>query len=196
MNQPGNTENDGGYKEAGPGEKGRKSPALLGLKHSGKSSVAERLSNRLSLPCLDTDRLVSHEAGCDSARETFKAVGRARFRDLEERVCSKLARRAENERIVLATGGGLADNEEALAILSQEFYLIYLLDSEQVLYDRFMKGGRPAFLPQKNTREAWSQIYRRRDRCCRRWADRIVDCRRRTVAEITEIAYESFIHGD
>ncbi len=162
--------------------------ALLGLKHSGKSSVAVRLAERLDLPCVDTDRLLSIESGCAGARDAYKTLGREGFRKMEYRVCGRLARRAARELVVIATGGGIADNEKALDVLSPSVCFVYLRESESVLYERFMGGGRPAFLPEDNTREAWARIYMRRDKCYLRRAFAVIDCRGRSIRQITEEA--------
>ncbi len=167
-----------------------RSVALLGLKHSGKSSVAELLSHRLDIPHVDTDRLICAKSGCVSAREAYRELGKDGFRELEYSVCSDLARRAGAEKMVIATGGGIADNEKALETLSAAADFIYLFESEEILYKRFMEGGRPAFLPEEGAKEAWSRIYSRRDRICRRRASLVIDCRSRSLTEVAESAYE------
>ncbi len=164
--------------------------ALLGLKHSGKSSVAALLARRLAIPCVDTDSLICSGSGCSSARKAYLEQGEAGFKELEFKACEAIARRAAEERMVIATGGGIADNEKALDRLGSCAVFIYLHESEDTLYERFMEGGRPAFLPAVNTREAWSRIYRRRERIYRRRAALTLECRGRGPADVTQEALD------
>ncbi len=165
-----------------------RSIALTGLKHSGKSSVAELLSLRLGMPWEDTDRLICNESGLCSAREVYRSLGEAGFKKMEFRACAALARRAERERIVIATGGGIAENDEALESLSAAADFIYLYETAEVLYQRFMRGGRPAFLPAEGAEEAWRCIYIRRDNTYRQWASLVIDCRGRSPEEVAREA--------
>ncbi len=161
-----------------------RSIVLLGLKHSGKSSVAASLSRRTGMPWEDTDRLICVASGCKSAREVYKTFGKGGFKEFEYQVCFSLSKRLEKERIIVATGGGIADNENALECLGTRADYIYLCESRDVLYNRLMKRGRPAFLPESKTEEAWAWIYKRRHGYYQSLAEFSIDCRDRSVEEI------------
>ncbi len=167
-----------------------KSIVLFGLKHSGKSSVASCLSRRMGLRCVDTDRLICEEFGFKSAREAFKARGKTGFKDLEYRACVVAAELARRERLIVATGGGIADNSPAMEQLSSFAATIYLRESADVLYERFMRKGRPAFLSEEKPAEEWARIYARRDRLYASRASLIIECSNRSIEEIAdEIEY-------
>lgn len=146
--------------------------ALLGIKHSGKSSVARKLGTERAIEVIDTDELICEAYQVDSPRELYRCSGAERFREAELHAITTLSNRSGP--LVVATGGGLADNGSALAELSLTFYLVYLAEGETVLYHRVMAGGRPPFLPESGTKAAFSRLYRRRDTTYRRWANAVV----------------------
>jgi shikimate kinase len=76
---------------------------LIGLRASGKSSVAALLATRLGVPSVDLDdrtRVLSNRA---TVREAFAALGEARFRELE---ADALRAALAEPPSVLALGGG------------------------------------------------------------------------------------------
>jgi shikimate kinase len=79
---------------------------LVGYRGTGKSSVAQRLADRLGLTALDADAEIEHRAAC-TIREIFAVHGEAGFRSLEREVMSDLLAR---DGIVIATGGGAVLN--------------------------------------------------------------------------------------
>lgn len=164
----------------------KRSIALIGLKHSGKSSVAQSLSQSSGRPLIDTDLLICSESGYKSARQAFKMLGESGFKKLEYKVCRKLAVRAAHELLIIATGGGIADNKKAMETLKQVAEFIYLREPADVLYNRFIQNGCPAFLPEKGSREAWANIYDRRDRIYSRRADLTVECDNRAISDIAD----------
>ena len=69
---------------------------------SGKSTVGRQLSRRLNWRFIDSDFEIEQELGC-SIRSYFEQHGEAVFRDVEQRVISRLL---DSPQAVLATGGG------------------------------------------------------------------------------------------
>lgn len=78
-------------------------PILVGMRGSGKSSVAGPLAARLEMVAVDADAEVERQTG-RSIAEIFARDGEAAFRQIEQEVLLEtlLPRRG----IVLATGGG------------------------------------------------------------------------------------------
>ncbi len=75
---------------------------LIGYRGSGKSTVAQRLSDRLQLVAVDTDALVEKLAGT-SISEIFASQGEASFRKLESQVLRSLPTNADQ---IISLGGG------------------------------------------------------------------------------------------
>lgn len=159
--------------------------ALTGVKHSGKSTVAREIATLTGQQVLDTDDLICRTYNVDSPRALFHRDGAGRFREAELKIVETLGQ-TEGDDLVLATGGGIADNGVALAKLTESFTLVYLAEDPSVLYDRIMTGGRPPFLPEEGTYLAFLRLFRRRDRTYRRWATLTYPVQGESVARVAE----------
>jgi shikimate kinase len=76
---------------------------LLGLRASGKSSLASILAARLGMPAVDLDDRTRILADRATVRDAFAALGEARFRELETHA---LRDALAEPPCVLALGGG------------------------------------------------------------------------------------------
>lgn len=114
---------------------------LSGLMGAGKTTVAKALAARTGLPLFDLDALLVAQIGC-SISEFFEQRGEPAFRALERAALQRLI--AEQERGVVALGGGaVADRETRRAVLAAGF-LVTLDASDEELARRVGSGqGRP-----------------------------------------------------
>ena len=160
--------------------------ALLGVKHSGKTSVGRSLSLRTGIPFVDLDDEIVKHSDYSSAREIYTSIGRAGFHALEHRVLRSLSP-SENG-LILATGGGIADNPDALGLLTPRYFRIYLAEHVDVLYDRIIRGGLPPFLSPERPKLDFLQLFARRDRIYRTASDIVIDCNGLTINEVTATA--------
>lgn len=94
---------------------------LIGMPGAGKSSIGVLLAKRLGYQFVDTDLLIQGEAHC-RLQQIIAHHGLAAFRDLEERVVSKLTPR----RTVVATGGSVVYSTAAMEHLRQIGRLVHL----------------------------------------------------------------------
>ncbi len=76
---------------------------LTGFMGTGKSTVGRIVAERLGVPFVDTDAEIEREHG--RIADIFAELGEARFRQLEREMVDELV--ARNERLVIATGGGM-----------------------------------------------------------------------------------------
>lgn len=76
---------------------------LLGYRGSGKSAVGRGLADKLGVPLIDTDAMVTAAAGATIA-EIFAKQGEATFRTFESRALAEALRQGD---AVIATGGGI-----------------------------------------------------------------------------------------
>ena len=75
---------------------------MVGLMGAGKSQIGRDLAAKLGLPFVDADDEIIKAAGC-SVSDIFELYGEKAFRDVEERVISRLL----NSKVqIIATGGG------------------------------------------------------------------------------------------
>ena len=142
---------------------GMKKPArsiiLCGIKHCGKSTLGKMLAAALDLDFYDTDDLIYEQTGMD-ARAIYKSQGKDAFMAAELKACEYLqellsapneASQAQNAAAakpkcaVIATGGGICQNEPAIAILKKLGTIVYLEVPEITAAGRIVREAR--FLP-------------------------------------------------
>jgi len=75
---------------------------LVGLMGAGKSTVGRRLAASLGTTFVDSDQEIVEAAGC-SISDIFEIYGEEIFRDLEQRIVSRLL---SGKPCIIATGGG------------------------------------------------------------------------------------------
>jgi len=136
---------------------------LLGLKHSGKSSVGRLFAGRRGWDFYDLDTLLEAQAGGNrTSRQIFLDEGREGFQRYEALAAEFIAGRFSKGRAVLAWGGGTVTNPRAVEALGGTGTLVVLADRVEVLYERIMRGGRPAFLSADHPWEDFQTVYRER----------------------------------
>ena len=149
---------------------------LMGLKHSGKTSLGRRLANELELEFIDLDDAIEslYTGGGLSCREIYLRHGRDYFLDLEASAAGRVKQKILQGSVVLSLGGGAAENPAAMAQIQTAGFRIYLHDEEEHLFTRIIRGGSPAFLPSHNQEEAFHEIYTRRNKLYMAYADAVV----------------------
>lgn len=151
---------------------------LLGMKHSGKSTLGKRLASRLGVEFNDLDELIEElydPSGGTSCREIFKSRGVEFFSELEARAARQLAELARTRPTVAALGGGTIENPEAMNVLKEAGIRVYLKDSFDRVYERVMRNGLPAFLSGENPRGDFLRLFEKRTALYEAQADLIVD---------------------
>ncbi|MBI1985277.1 MAG: shikimate kinase [Rhodospirillales bacterium] len=117
-----------------------KSVVLVGLMGAGKTSVGRKLAEKLELPFTDADEEIVKAAGC-SIEDIFEHYGEDAFRDVEERVISRLLDQGPQ---VLATGGGAFMNPRTRTQIAAQSVSVWLRADLDVLLRRTRRrGGRP-----------------------------------------------------
>ena len=160
---------------------------LLGLSHAGKTTVGKLLAARLHGLFFDTDDILMQRTGC-TPRQLCRRHGLAALHAAEAAAlheCARLrhgtrgtapnrtAHDAEAQPVIIATGGGICDNQQAAVALAALPQRIFLYAEEAALFSRLTKdalaaGFYPAFLgflPAAQYAEAaqlFSQLYAHR----------------------------------
>ena len=122
---------------------------LLGIKHTGKSTVGSILAASLDVAFVDQDTLIvdayrSMTGQAVRIREVYRAVGPERFAELERDSAAQMCRMTPP--LVGACGGGIADNNDALALVAGAGVAVLLTQDHDVVWQRIVTGGIPAFL--------------------------------------------------
>jgi len=112
--------------------------ALLGLRGAGKSTLGAKLAQALDVPFIELDREVEKEAGAKLA-EVFALYGQDAFRRFERRALERVL--DENERAVIATGGGLVTDSSTYELLLERCFCVWLKASPQEHMSRVVAQG-------------------------------------------------------
>lgn len=135
-----------------------KSIVLVGLMGAGKTSVGRKLAEFTNLPFIDADEEISAAAGC-SIVDIFEKYGEDAFRDVEERVISRLLKEGPQ---ILATGGGAFMNSKIRALIADNGISVWLRAEIEVLVKRTRRrGGRP-LLKNKDHRTTLEDLIKER----------------------------------
>jgi shikimate kinase len=105
---------------------------FIGYRGTGKTTVAQKLANRLEIPVFDSDIEIERHTG-KSIAEIFAQDGESAFRDLEESVIAEIL--DQSMPLVLATGGGVILRSSTRERLRQSGRVIWLTATpETILY--------------------------------------------------------------
>ena len=155
---------------------------ILGVKHSGKSTLGAYLSEILELPFFDLDRIIEENVKM-SVRQYYATKGEDAFKKAEYEAC-KSTFEQNHGAFVLATGGGICDNEKALSVLNGK--KILLDASEETCFARVKQnalttGSYPAYIQKQNpadeneARSIFHEFYQRRRQNYLKLADKVVE---------------------
>ncbi|MCK9548234.1 MAG: shikimate kinase [Sphaerochaeta sp.] len=148
---------------------------LGGIKHSGKTSIAQRLAVRLTLPSYDLDALILNRiAPHHTIRSFYATEGKERFQQMEHSALAALLPTL-SRRAIIALGGGACDNEALMDLVKTSGSLIYLKVDEEILWQRIIAGGTPPFLDSAHPRASFATLYRKRDERYSKMCDLLVD---------------------
>lgn len=131
---------------------------LIGPMGSGKSTIGKVLSERLEYDFYDTDKLVEKVVG-KKIKEIFEQNGEQYFRLKESEELDK-TRKLKNA--VIATGGGIIENEKNRLFLKEEKKVIFLDSSIERQYDRTKESQKRPLLNNGDSMKILKNLYRKR----------------------------------
>lgn len=171
---------------AGLNSSAAKSICLIGMRGAGKSVVGGELAAMLKVPHIDTDELVSADAGVSIA-EIFRQEGERGFRIRES---DAIRRAVQCGPGVVSLGGGAVLEPGNVQLLRKVGLVVWLAASTKLLFQRIAScpttaHNRPPLtgLPQQ---EEIEQIAAKREPYFRRAADLKLDTTRLTALQIAE----------
>ena len=116
---------------------------LVGYMGCGKTTVGIRLSYRLKIPFLDTDKKIEKDHNCVIS-DVFATLGEETFRNWETESLVKLCK--NNAAYVISTGGGMVLREENRRLLKKLGTVIYLRAKPEIfseIAELLREGGMP-----------------------------------------------------
>ena len=115
--------------------------ALVGFMGAGKSRIGRIVAQRLAIPFIDTDEVISARHG--AIADLFAEHGEAGFRAIERGVVLDELGAAEQGARVVALGGGAVTIDEVRAALRRLPHVVWLDAPPRVLFARTRTSGRP-----------------------------------------------------
>ena len=112
--------------------------ALVGLRGAGKSTLGAKLAQALGVAFIELDHEVEKEAGAKLG-EVFAMYGQDGFRRFERRALERVL--DDNERAVVATGGGLVTDPSTYELLLERCFCVWLKASPQEHMSRVVAQG-------------------------------------------------------
>ncbi len=134
---------------------------LMGIKHCGKSTQGKLLAKEFAVPFYDTDDIIT-EVTSLSPRELYASQGEREFMAAELEACRYLCKKLSEKKewAVIATGGGICKNTEALSVLHAMGTFVFLQADEEIAAARIIREARvnadgglenlPAYIAKKN----------------------------------------------
>ena len=125
---------------------------------AGKTSVGRKMAEIMGFSFVDADEEIINAVAC-SVEDIFEKYGEDAFRDVEERVISRLLQEGP---MILATGGGAFMNPRIRALIAAGAISVWLRAELDVLVRRTKRrGGRP-LLKNKNHKDTLEALINER----------------------------------
>ncbi|MBQ0039381.1 MAG: shikimate kinase [Treponema sp.] len=140
-----------------------KTIVLMGIKHCGKSTQGRLIAQKTGLPFYDTDNVIEEMTG-KSPREIYTEKGQEGFIEAEKEACRFVKEQTADKGLVavIATGGGICNNRQAVEILKSFGTLVFLEVEEHIATSRVLReikvspegilSNMPAYIAKKNPR--------------------------------------------
>lgn len=133
--------------------------ALVGPMGAGKTTLGKLLAESIGYTFVDLDAEIESRAGA-SVSWIFDVEGESGFRAREQRVLADLL---QQERQVIATGGGAVTTEENRIQLRHHAYVVYLEVSPETIFERTQRDTQRPLLQVDNKLEVIKRICEQRE---------------------------------
>lgn len=189
-----------------------KTLVLMGMKHCGKSTLARLVAEKNNLIFFDTDDVMKDLTG-KTPREIMTESGVEGFYDAEKKACQKVVdeiKSLDQECAVVATGGGICNNREAVDVLRNAGILVYLNVKKNVVTHRVIReinvgkdgslSNMPAYIAKKNpksikeARKIFHDFFDERSSLYKEIADVTVNAsysKKKNAAILSELLHEN-----
>tara|TARA_B110000881_G_C18572907_1_gene516705 strand:- start:922 stop:1419 length:498 start_codon:yes stop_codon:yes gene_type:complete len=133
---------------------------LLGMPASGKSTIANYISEKTNLYKIDLDEEI--EKYCESSIiNIFNTKGEIYFRKIESLILKKII--LEKKNYILSTGGGSPCHNNNLNIILKNGISIFINTPISTIVERIIRNtNRPMFKNKNNIRSKINELYQAR----------------------------------
>ncbi len=163
---------------------GARNLILEGFMGSGKTTVSEILSSKLSLDILDTDEAIVRTEE-RSISEIFEEDGEEAFRDMETDLLETIVRDHWRD-MVISLGGGLPVREENRRLLKEAGKVIYLKVSPEEALRRLEGDDTRPLLKTDDPLERIRQLQDKRSLIYDEAADVVIDTDGKTPEQVAD----------
>jgi shikimate kinase len=153
---------------------------FVGLMGSGKTTIGKQVSKALDMEFCDTDHAVEVKTGVNIAT-IFELEGEEGFRLREHNLLVDLM---DNQKKVIATGGGIVLNGENRKLLRQLGTVVYLRSNIKDLILRLRNDNTRPLIQNVNLDEKFNELFNERDPLYIEVADYIIDTKNKKVSDI------------
>lgn len=127
--------------------------ALVGLRGGGKTTLGQMLAKRLNWPFVEMNHVIEQDYGA-SVSMLIDMSGVSAFRRYERAALEKVI--AENDKVVIATAGGIVSNPETYALLLRRTHTVWVKAAPQEHMSRVIAQG--DFRPMAENRAAMADL--------------------------------------
>lgn len=159
---------------------------------AGKTTVGRLLAKRLDKTFIDTDHEIEKRTGVNIPL-IFELEGEAGFRARESAVIEELA---QQQNIVLATGGGAVLSAQNRSNLRRNGTVIYLRAKVEDLWQRTRHDRNRPLLQTADPQAKLKELFAQRDPLYREVADIIVDSGAQSVHALVHLIEQQLKHLD
>ncbi len=163
---------------------------LIGYMGCGKTSVGERLAQKLSYRFRDTDRIIEQKE-CDTINHIFAVHGEEYFRDKETGLLKELL--SELNHTVLATGGGLPLRDQNGKLLKEMGFVVYLKASKETTLRRLSGDKTRPLLQGEDMGKRIERMLAYRAPIYERVAHKIIVTDHKSIDEIATMIMEAYM---
>ncbi len=168
---------------------------LTGFSGTGKSRVAPLVARSLGLKCIDTDKLITEQAG-RSITAIFELEGESEFRHVEQQA---LHRAAKESNVIIAVGGGAVRSPENRRTMSEAGLVVCLEATPQTILERLRAGDTPVeerpLLASADPLDRIIELKAHRQKYYS-LADIVIDTEGKTPDAVAETLVEAVRHSD
>lgn len=161
--------------------------ALVGFMGSGKSTIGRLLAEPLGFAFLDTDHAIEESTG-ETISRIFKKSGEAAFRQMEKNLLADI--RGQKD-LVIATGGGMAANQENLDSLKAHSLVVCLWASPEAIFERIRHQTHRPLLQTPDPLGTIRDLLGKREHFYRQ-ADILIHTEQRPVKEVVQHVLHEF----
>ena len=130
---------------------------------TGKTTIGKRLSSRLNLPFLDSDREIELTLG-RSINEYFSLYGESKFRVIEEKIIIEKIKNNKDNNFIMSLGGGAYLNHNIRELINCIGISVWLNGNIDIVYNRLRKSKNERPLTRTfNTKEKLEKLLKERE---------------------------------